>query len=276
MKTEEHIDFLTIGHICLDVTDDGLRIGGAAAYCSVVAGALGCRTAVVTSSAEADDWRAQLPGTTIHRLISPQTTIFENVYTPTGRIQTIHSVAGPIMHDDVPQAWQRAPIVLLGPIAREVDPHILHLFSNSLVGVAPQGWLRTWDAAGHVCPGLWPEAEQFLRLAAAVFVSKEDLTDSQMFAQYLEWSRLLIFTQAEEGCIVYFDDEVHHEPAWPGTVVDATGAGDVFAAAFMVRLHQTGGNPIEAARFANKIAAIAIGATGLQGKLAAIRSFLAG
>ena len=276
MKTEEHIDFLTIGHICLDMTAAGLRIGGAAAYCSAVAEALGCRTAVVTSSAETEEWQVQLPDTAIHCLISPNTTVFENIYTPTGRIQKIHSVAGPIKREDIPQAWHRAPAVLLSPIAREVDPRILYLFSNSLVGVAPQGWLRSWDAEGHVGRTTWPEAEQYLRLAAAVFVSKEDLTGPEMFAQYRSWSRLLVLTQAEDGCTVYFGDEIHHEPAWPGTVVDATGAGDVFAAAFMVRLHQTGGNPIESARFANEIASIAIGAAGVQGKMEAISSYLAG
>ena len=45
---------------------------------------------------------------------------------------------------------------------------------------------------------------------------------------------------------------------------DATGAGDVFAAAFFVRLLETR-DPWEAARFANRVAAVSVTRPGLQG-----------
>ncbi len=102
MNTQEHIDYLAIGHICHDKTPAGPSIGGAAAYGSAVAQILGCRTAVVTSSAPEDDWYAELPGTIIHRIPSPKTTLFENVYTPSGRLQTIHAVASNIGRADIP------------------------------------------------------------------------------------------------------------------------------------------------------------------------------
>lgn len=274
MKSQEHIDYLTVGHICHDLTPVGLVIGGAAAYGTAVAQALGCHTAVVTSSALEDDWQADLPDTIIHRKPSPKTTVFENVYTPSGRVQTIHAVAENINSNDIPQAWQRASIVHLGPIANEVDPDVLYLFSNSLIGLAPQGWMRQWDSNGQVTAGPWPSAEKYLRLAAAVFISEEDLLDGQMLEKYRQWSRLLVMTKGPEGCTVFFDDEAHHIPAWPGTVVDTTGAGDIFAAAFLVRLYQTGGNPSESARFANKIASLSISAAGLKAKMAAISGFL--
>jgi sugar/nucleoside kinase (ribokinase family) len=46
--------------------------------------------------------------------------------------------------------------------------------------------------------------------------------------------------------------------------VDATGAGDIFAAAFFIQLSQSR-NPWEAAAFANDIAAQSVTAPGLQG-----------
>jgi sugar/nucleoside kinase (ribokinase family) len=46
--------------------------------------------------------------------------------------------------------------------------------------------------------------------------------------------------------------------------VDATGAGDIFAAAFFVRLNQTR-DPWEAARFATCLAAQSVTRVGLNG-----------
>jgi sugar/nucleoside kinase (ribokinase family) len=271
MHSPEHIDYLAIGHICHDLSPSGKVIGGAAAYASTTAQVLGCRTAVVTSSAAEDDWYADLPGTVVHVVPSPQTTVFENVYTPEGRVQTIHAVAGRLTSTDIPAAWQRASIVHLGPIANEVDPEIIHLFSNSLVGVAPQGWMRRWDNQGIVTAGRWAAAEQYLRFAAAVFVSEEDLVDDEMFHRFRDWSRLLVLTQGSEGCTIFFGDEVQQFPSHTAPVVDPTGAGDIFAAAFLVRLFQTGGNPSAAAQFANKAAALSISVSGLP----AVREALA-
>jgi len=267
MDFQEHIDYLAVGHICYDILPDGMVIGGAAAYAGAVARAAGCRTAVVTSSSVDDDWRQQLPGIEIHRIPSPKTTVFENVYTPAGRIQTIHSVADKIESKDIPITWQRASIVHLAPIANEVDPQMIRLFSNSLVGLAPQGWMRNWDKAGRVFSGTWQDAESFLRLAAVVFISDEDLTDDHILEQYRKWSRLLVMTQGADGCTVFMGDKSHHFPVSPGPVVDTTGAGDIFASAFLVRLFQTGGNPMEAARFANEIAALSITVVGLEAKI---------
>jgi sugar/nucleoside kinase (ribokinase family) len=50
-------------------------------------------------------------------------------------------------------------------------------------------------------------------------------------------------------------------PAYSAEPVDLTGAGDVFATAFLVRYHETH-NPIEAGRFAHATAACAIEGEG--------------
>jgi sugar/nucleoside kinase (ribokinase family) len=151
----------------------------------------------------------------------------------------------------------------------------MYSFSNSLIGLAPQGWLRRWDDSGLVSAQDWPKAEEYLRLAAAVFISEEDLLDGHMLADYRRWSRLLIMTQGADGCTVYFEDDVRQVPTQKVQVIDTTGAGDIFAAAFLVRLYQTGGHPYEAAHFANTAAAISIENAGLGSKMAAIHDHLA-
>lgn len=268
------IDFLAIGHICHDLVPGGRVVGGAAAYTASVAQALGCRAGIVTRTAPDDNWQEALPGIAIVNIGAPATTIFENIYTPAGRVQTVHAVAGKLSAAAVPSLWTRAPMVFLGPIANEVDPAMVQLFSNSMVGIGPQGWMRRWDEQGRVFPVEWESAAQVLPLAAASFLSVEDLADEAMLQKYAGMSRLLVVTEGEKGCSLY----VHHDrqlfPAPLVQVADTTGAGDIFAAAFLVRLFQTDGNIREAAEFANRIAAHSVTQQGLPAKIKAIRCLM--
>jgi sugar/nucleoside kinase (ribokinase family) len=268
------IDYLVIGHVSKDLSPAGELLGGTVSFAARVAQVLGCKTAVLSRSAPDFPWQPALPGVETLLIPSPQTTTFENTYTPQGRAQTIHASAGPIGLEHLahmPAAWQRASIVHLGPVAGEIDPQLVQYFSNSLIGLTPQGWLRRWGEDGHVYPAEWPDAPQILPLAAAVVLSEEDLPDTVTLAQYREWCHLLVVTRGYDGCTVYLGDESRHIPARRAREVEATGAGDIFAASFFVRLHQTGGNPWEAARFANEIAGCSVERVGLAAKLNAIQ-----
>jgi sugar/nucleoside kinase (ribokinase family) len=133
--------------------------------------------------------------------------------------------------------------------------------------------MRAWDGDGRVQACTWENAEKVLPLVAAVILSEEDLPHSDMLAQFLRWSRLLVLTHGANGCTVYCGDDIRHFPAPKVTEIEPTGAGDVFAAAFLVRLHQTGGNPWEAARFANEIAAQSVTQIGLEAKIEQVSKF---
>lgn len=264
------IDFLTIGHICQDVVSGGHVIGGAAAYTAAVASALGCRSAVVTSAAADADWSVELPGIAIHNSTALQSTCFENIYTSAGRIQTIHAVADKLSAKLIPPLWARAPIVYLGPIANEVDPEMIGLFSNSIVGVGPQGWMRRWDDKGHVFQVDWESAADVLPLAAVTFLSTEDVADRSLIAAYARRTRLLVVTDGANGCSVYHQNDIHTFPAPVVPVVDTTGAGDIFAAAYLVRFYQTDGDYLESAKFANRIASHSVSFRSLPEKAEAI------
>jgi sugar/nucleoside kinase (ribokinase family) len=151
---------------------------------------------------------------------------------------------------------------------------MIHLFSNSLVVLTPQGGLRHWDENGRVTPQPWPAAAHILPLAAAVIISEEDLLDDNMLAQYRAWSHLLIMTQGASGCTIFIGDDARYVPAPAVPEVEPTGAGDIFATAFLIRLEQTNGNPWEAARFANQIAAQSVTQVGLAAKLDAIATLI--
>lgn len=169
MDFAAHIDYLVIGHICRDLTPDGPQIGGTAAYSAATALVLGCRTAVITSAADGELWEAALPDAVVHVVPAVQTTTFANDYAGGRRTQMIHAVAGNLDATAVPTAWERAAIVHLGPVAGEVDPALLRLFPNSLLGLTPQGWLRAWDESGRVRAKVWADAAAYLPLATGRF-----------------------------------------------------------------------------------------------------------
>lgn len=275
MEFAEQIDYLVVGHISHDRTPDGPMIGGTAAYSGATAVVLGCRTAILTSSAPGDSWQDALPEAIIYSVPARETTTFENIYEDAGRIQTIHAVAAKLGVEDLPAPWQHARIVHLAPIADEVDPRLMGLFSNSLLGLTPQGWLRAWDSSGRVQARLWAAAAEYLPLATSVFVSDEDLVQPEMLAEYRRHSNVLVMTQGAGGCIVYVGDEARSVPAPRVRALDTTGAGDIFATAFLVRLEQTAGNAWEAARFANELAAQSVTVAGLHPKMQVLRDFLA-
>lgn len=273
---EDHglVDYLVIGHISVDVTPSGHKAGGTVVYSAHAAQALGCRTAVLTSTTPDYDLEATFPGIIVRNIPSKQPTKFENVYTDAGRQQKIHSVANTLYEDDVPAEWQRAAIVHLGPIANEIDPAMVKLFSNSLVGLTPQGWFRQWNGNGRVQARDWPESTEVLPYAAAVILSMEDLPGRVTLEQIRQHSPLVVLTQRSGGCTVFFRDETRHLPAPPVHEVNPTGAGDIFATSFLIRLHQTKGNLWEAAAFANRLAACSVAHNSLEAKLEAIVELL--
>lgn len=268
------IDYLVIGHISLDITPTGQTAGGTVVYSARTAQALGCRTAVLTSTTPDFDLEGTFPGIIVCNIPSKQPTRFENVYFGADRQQKIHSVANTLYIDDVPGDWQRAAIVHFGPIANEIDPAIIKLFSNSLVGLTPQGWFRQWNGDGRVHARDWPESREVLPYAAVVILSMEDIPGRVTLDQIRQLSPLVVLTQHSEGCTVFFRDESRHVPAPPTIEVNPTGAGDIFATSFLVRLHQTKGNLWEAAAFANRLAACSVAYNGLEAKLEAIIDLL--
>ncbi|MBC7224830.1 MAG: ribokinase [Anaerolineae bacterium] len=259
------LGFLVVGHICRDVVPGGYRLGGAAAYAAVTALRLGLRPGVVTRAVPQHLDGDLLQGVQVHLLPSQVTTTFENVYRDGRRVQRIHAVAGPIAPDDVPRAWHQVPIALLAPLAQEVHPRLAAMFPGALVGVAPQGWMRQWDDRGWVRPAAWEAAGEVLPHVRAVVLSEEDLGGHLTLLQRLaQKAECVVCTRGAEGATLHVGGEALAMPPRPAREVDPTGAGDVFAAAFLVRLWETD-DPVEAARFANAVASFSVEGVGPSG-----------
>ena len=65
---------------------------------------------------------------------------------------------------------------------------------------------------------------------------------------------LVILKLDADGALVWLDGAPHHIPPATNNLVDATGAGDSFAGAFLARL-LSGATPLDAATFATSISA---------------------
>ena len=266
-----NLDYLVIGHITRDITPTGNLVGGTVAYSGRVAVALGCKTAVLTSCRPEYEGLSQLKEFAVEVIPSAHTSTFENVYGANGRIQMLYTVANPIRPADLPPTWQQPTVVHLGPLTNEVDPAIMRHFPNSIIGLTPQGWLRRWTADGRVYAREWPEAAQYLPLADVVILSEEDLLNDEMLPRYRQLCKLLIMTENARGCTVFAGDKVQQVPASSVSQVEPTGAGDIFAAAFLTRYAQNGRNPWQAAEFANFIAAQSVTKIGLDAKIELIQ-----
>jgi sugar/nucleoside kinase (ribokinase family) len=250
--------FLVIGHAVQDLLPGNgtpeWRLGGAAAYASALAARLGLRTALLTSSGPQIDLAAALPGVVTTCVPSETSTQFRNVYGAGRRRQFIPRRASRITPADLPDLWRGAGIVLLGPVAGEVDEALAACFPDALIGVGAQGWLRDTAPDTSVRP-LPPEswdAAAVLRSADALFLSDEDIPPEAAPAALKRWGdmvQILAFTRGYDGADVLYGGEWRHIGAFPAHAVDPTGAGDVFAAGFLVRFRETG-DPWESARFA--------------------------
>ncbi len=256
------IDYLLIGHLTRDLTPQGYRVGGTVAYAALTARRLGQRVGIVTSYAD-DFYAPVLEDIPVVTLPAEHSTTFENTETPQGRRQYVLARAQPLDYPHIPETWMSTPLVHLAPVAQEVSPNLVRYFPDSFIGITPQGWLREWRADGLVRAGEWPEARFVLGNASAAVFSVEDIDgDESRIEELVHACPVIVVTEGAEGARVYWHGDVRRFRPPAVEVVDTTGAGDIFAAAFFIRLQHTQ-DPWEAARFATRLAAFSVTRRGL-------------
>ncbi|HRL11845.1 MAG TPA: PfkB family carbohydrate kinase [Aggregatilineales bacterium] len=234
------VDYLLIGNMTADLLADGSYIaGGTVSYAAPVAQAFGLRVGIVTRTRPGEPLLDTLrPYAALHVVDSAETTIFENIYTPQGRIQYVRGVADDITPAEIPQAWQGALMVHLAPIAREAaHVGILDLFPQATILFTPQGWLRQWDASGRVAYREWHD-EAMIRRADVIVLSEEDIAQHPQAEDILRpMAQRLVVTRSDRGGTYYINGERFEYEAVPAQVLEPTGAGDVFAVSLLCAYH---------------------------------------
>jgi sugar/nucleoside kinase (ribokinase family) len=258
-------DFVAVGHVTVDELASGLRPGGSVLYAGLMAHRQGLRVGLVTSFGSDFPRDVLPPEIDVVEVPAPATTRFALQYGRSGRTLFLRARATPLTPDRLPPHFTEAPLAYLAPVADEVSHEFAGAFPEAAVGVGAQGWCRLWDRKGRVSMRAWPDPRAVLRRTQALFLSEDDVAgwEEAALALYHEVP-LGALTMAARGAILFVNGERHVIAAAPATEVEPTGAGDVFAAAFLIR-YNGGGDPFEAASYAAVAGALTVEADGIRG-----------
>ena len=272
------IDFLAIGAITQDLigemqenpTSEGYRLGGTVSFAAITALRLGRRPTILTRAAPQTDFSELPSAVELCLLPSEHTTTFANHYRGRNRQQYVYTPIAPIEAEDIDPSLRRARVVLLGPLVDEIGADVPPVFSEeTLVAAVPQGWMRQWDETGRVERKPWDNAEQILPHLDVLVLSIEDIGyDLSALIPLSRQVSRVVLTESRNGSTLYLRDKrgrliTAKIPPRPAREVDPTGAGDIFTAAFVLRLQEIG-DPIHAARFANVTASFGVEGEGVS------------
>lgn len=253
------IRFAAIGHVTNDLAPDGIVPGGSALYAALAAAELGAAARVVTSHgpdfAGADLLRAV--GVDVVARPAEHTTTFVNEYEDGRRRQRLLATAAPLA-----EPVADADVIFACPVAGEVQPTALAAPPGTVLGAGLQGWLRAVDASGQVSPRRLPDPALFAP-CHVLFASDEDLGPhaATVVPPLCEVAEIVIITEGARGARVFLGGRPHRVHAHPAAEVDPTGAGDVFAAAFLLALVRRQ-PPLEAAVVAACAASVVVEGRG--------------
>jgi sugar/nucleoside kinase (ribokinase family) len=254
---------LALGHVSRDRRPGGDVLGGSVTYGALAARRLGWEAAILTSAGGDFDPARELAGIPAFVRPAPATTRFVNEYDEDGtRRQVVTARAEDVDLELLPAAWRDPDALLLGPIAGELHGPLATRLEAGAVGAIAQGWVRSIDEEGRVTPGDWPHPERDLLGVHVLFLSEHDVPQAEARArELLAAVPMVALTRGWRGLTLLTRQVEHDVPTLPRPEVDPTGAGDVFAAAFLVRYHETQ-DPLEAAAFAACAASCAVEGVG--------------
>jgi sugar/nucleoside kinase (ribokinase family) len=254
---------LACGHVTLDRLGGRLEPGGSAWYAARAWHALGARARILTA-AGADFPREALSGVEAAVAPAERTTRFVNRAAAGGRReQQVEAVAPPLDPALLPAAWRTADVLFLSPVLGEVD---LRAFAGEArartIGIGVQGWVRAVGGGGGVTQPRWDFDPSALAGVGTAFLGEDDLEgQGDLVARLARAVPVVVLTLGPRGCEVIAAGRTRRVAAFSTVEVDPTGAGDVFAAAFLLGLSR-GLPPVEAARLGAAAASVIVEGCG--------------
>ena len=268
---------LVVGHLTEDLTPDGPRLGGAAAYAALLLSRWGVRVRIFTAIDPGFPYLDDLPGIPVDWMQSRERTRFENRYLPDGtRRQRLLGRADPIPAGALREAALALPpgsLAVFAPVTSELSR--VRRFPRppgrgAFAAAIPQGLLRRTARRSRsvtlAASGGFAE-----RLAEMDLVCLSDEESRAAGARSrLEAARTgrpaLAVTRGAAGAVILRREApALPVPAVEAAVADPTGAGDVFAAALAFGLWRRDSPPEESARLAAAAAALTVESPGTAG-----------
>jgi sugar/nucleoside kinase (ribokinase family) len=261
-------EFVAIGHLSFDVNivDNGSPSshipGGAAAYAALTAQKHGLSTGVISSVG--DDYPADmiLSGIDFRRVESEHTATFANYYDSGDRTQVLMASGNRISQAALPENWTTPDILFAGPLLHELPTDCVNWFDPKLSCLVPSGWLRRWGHDGAISHA--DTLPPFRGKQWDVIVVSESEIESLPEQQLFELGEIICVTRGENGSKIWHNGDWIQVPAAEAEPVDFTGAGDVWATAFVIA-YSGNANIESAGGYAATAAAISIESTGLSG-----------
>jgi hypothetical protein len=268
-----------VGAVTRDVFEDRVASGGAVSFAARVAAAFGHRACILTIGARDDAEVMTTPrsahpepvegraGSALdgHEVcwIESSTTLTYGHRFP-GGVRELTVLERPdrvLTRDDLPEEWTDAEVLVLAPLLPDdIDiPAFRTLPEVRERALLAQGLLREVTVGKPVrnTSGFPDRLFGATSPDTSVFLSGEETDDWPRAAAEAVWSasRRLVVTRGDRGVDVRSGmRRFHVQPARSGPVVDTTGAGDVFATAFILAL-AAGDDEGQAARLASVYAA---------------------
>ncbi|MBN4074279.1 hypothetical protein JYT27_00465 [bacterium AH-315-D21] len=264
-------EFVAIGHLSFDVNivNNGPpghhTPGGAAAYAALTAKRHGITAGIVTSID--DDYPVQeiLAGVDVNVSESEHTSTFANYYDSGERSQVLLASGNKIPQTAVPANWKNPEILFAGPLLHELPTGCIDWFSPRLSCLLPSGWLRRWGPDGVITDGnRLPKRRAEDRKWDVVVVSESEIRDLPEQQKLFDLGEIVCVTRGALGARIWQGGDWLEVPAVAASPKDLTGAGDIWAATFVIALGEQKSIK-DAGRYAAAASAIAIESEGLSG-----------
>ena len=251
---------LACGHVTLDRVDGRLAPGGSVYYAANAYRALGARARALTAAGPDFPAATALQGIEVHAVPARETTRFVNAYLPGGRrVQRVEAVAQPLDPSTLPLGWREADLLHIAPVLGEIRPRdILRLGRARVVGLSVQGLVRAVGPDGAVVQPRWEIGPGDLAGVDAALLGEDDLVgQGDLVAHLADAVPIVVLTHGARGCEVISRGRTQRVGVHAAREVDPTGAGDVFAAGFLLGLAR-GMAPLEAARLGAGAASVIV------------------
>jgi sugar/nucleoside kinase (ribokinase family) len=259
-------DYISVGHVTVDVLEDGSRRpGGTALYGALQAARLGLRALILTRGvpgeieAMLEPWAAELE---LRVQPAGETTTLATTGQGSERTQRLLAWAGPI----VPDGELKCAILHLAPVAAELPERWPQ--GGRLLGLTPQGLARGHPAPGGAVRPSPPDAASVAQAerADAIVISEQERSVCATLLERAHAAGALIAVTAgaRPATILPPGGDPIELPVQPiERPADDLGAGDVYAAALFTALAE-GRSQAQAGALANAAAALRIRGVGAE------------
>jgi sugar/nucleoside kinase (ribokinase family) len=277
-------DLIVLGHLTHDiiVTPDGKiheALGGVAAYTALVAAQLDATVGIIAKVGNdfKEEYIKKLEKSNINLLglsrVKEKTTTFQNSYNESGeRSQKLLNYISSINISDIPKPFLDAKCYHFGPVFHEVSYNIIKFINEKriLTSLDPQGYLRRIDFNHFIQPCNWKDANKvlpYINILKCDRSEAEKLTGTRDIHRasellYAFGPKIVLITRGVQGSFLYYKEVLENIPIVQGKkVVDSTGAGDSYAAGFIVDYLATK-NPKHSALFASCVASFVVEGIG--------------